>query len=244
MKNVSTPVPKPDRVLPQRTRLVQQVYDAVFTEITEGKLPPNSRLIQEELADAYGVSRQPVQQALLLLRSHGIVSDAPGRGLLVLPLEVGFVRHLYEVRAVLEGLAARLAAGNSAGISMADGASLMTAGRAAVRSHSVAQQIAADLAFHRFLYDASGNPLIQETTAPHWNHMQRVMGDVLRGDDAMPGIIWDEHAAILEAVLAGHADAAETLARCHITHAADVFIDRMQSHTVSLQTFMGSTETV
>jgi len=229
---MSTPsVQDPTRVLPQRTKLVDQVYDAIFTEITEGKLPPNSRLIQEELAEAYGVSRQPVQQALLLLRSQGIVSDAPGRGLLVLPLDVGLVRRLYEVRAVLEGLAARLAAGNTDGTSAAQGTSLIKTGRAAVRSHSVTQQIAADLAFHRFLYDASGNPLIQETTAPHWNHMQRVMGDVLRGDDAMPGTIWDEHAAILEAVLAGHADAAETLARRHITRAANVFIDRLQSRT-------------
>src|SRR5215212_10664712 len=91
-------------------RLVEQVYEAILSEIADGRLPPNTRLIQDDLAAAYGVSRQPVQQALLLLRNHGLVRDAPRRGLIVSPLDVDYVRNLYEVRAVLEGLAARLAA--------------------------------------------------------------------------------------------------------------------------------------
>ena len=62
----------------------------------DGELPSNSRLIQDELARAYGVSRQPVQQALLLLRDRGLVREAPGRGLIVSPLDVDFVRKLYE----------------------------------------------------------------------------------------------------------------------------------------------------
>lgn len=64
----------------------KQVYEAILSEITDGRLPPNTRLIQDELAAAYGVSRQPVQQALLLLRNHGLVRDAPRRGLVVSPL--------------------------------------------------------------------------------------------------------------------------------------------------------------
>ena len=238
----NSPAGETARVLPQRATLVDQVYGAIFAEIIEGKLPPNTRLIQEELAQAYGVSRQPVQQALLLLRSHGVVCDAPGRGVVVLPLELTLVRRLYEVRSVLEGLAARLAAGNIDPTSKARGASLIAAGRTAVRSRLVSQQIAADLAFHRFLYDASDNPLIEETTAPHWNHMQRVMGEVLHGDEAMPGTIWDEHEAILDAVLAGKAGQAETLTRRHITRAALVFIDRLQARDVVPRTTRAATE--
>jgi len=90
--------------------LVEQVVNAIVSEIVEGDLPANSRLIQDELARAYGVSRQPVQQALLLLRDRGMVWEAPGRGLIVSPLDVDLVRNLYEVRAMLDGLAARLAA--------------------------------------------------------------------------------------------------------------------------------------
>ena len=56
-------------VQPQPT-LVEQVVNAIVSEIVDGDLPSNARLIQDELARAYGVSRQPVQQALLLLRDR------------------------------------------------------------------------------------------------------------------------------------------------------------------------------
>src|SRR5580698_7969223 len=94
--------------------LVEQVVNAIVSEIVAGDLPSNARLIQDDLARAYGVSRQPVQQALLLLRDRGMVREAPGRGLIVSPLDGEFVRNLYEVRALLDGLAARLAAENGA----------------------------------------------------------------------------------------------------------------------------------
>ena len=69
------------RTINAQPGLVDQVYDAILAEIVDGQLPSGTRLIQDELAQAYGVSRQPVQQALLLARNHGLVRDAPGRGL-------------------------------------------------------------------------------------------------------------------------------------------------------------------
>jgi len=211
-------------------RLVEQVYEALLSEIIEGALPPNTRLIQDDLATAYGVSRQPVQQALLLLRNHGLVQDAPGRGLIVSPLDVGFVRNLYEVRAVLEGLAARMAAKHNPRRAATEGPTLIEAGRAAVESGSVTQEIAADMAFHSFLYEASGNPLIRETVAQHWHCLRRVMGEVLRDDEKIPGSIWDEHAAILDAIVAGDGDKAESLGLLHIARAANIFVARLQAH--------------
>ncbi len=218
------------RTIAIQPRLVEQVYEAILTEIVEGKLPPNTRLIQDELATAFGVSRQPIQQALLLLRSHGLVRDAPRRGLVVSPLDVEFVRNLYEVRAVLEGLAARMAAEHGSMRARAEGPSLIGAGRAAVGSGSVTKQIAADMAFHSFLYEVSGNPLIGETTAPHWHYLRRIMGEVLRGGERISGTIWDEHAAILNAVVAGDGDEAESLGRQHILRAANIFVARLQAH--------------
>ena len=128
------------------------------------------------MAAAYGVSRQPVQQALLLLRNHGLVRDAPRRGLVVSPLDVEFVRNLYEVRAVLEGLAARMAAEHGSERATTDGQALIEKGRAAVESGSVTKQIAADMAFHSFLYEVSGNPLIGETNGARWHYLRRVIG--------------------------------------------------------------------
>ena len=128
--------------------LVEQVINAIVSEIVDGELPSNSRLIQDELARAYGVSRQPVQQALLLLRDRGLVREAPGRGLIVSPIDPDFVRKLYEVRAMLDGLAARLAAERGAERAKIEGPAYMDAGRAAVASGSLNEQIEADMNFH------------------------------------------------------------------------------------------------
>jgi DNA-binding GntR family transcriptional regulator len=209
--------------------LVEQVVNAIVSEIVDGDLPSNARLIQDELAKAYGVSRQPVQQALLLLRDRGLVREAPGRGLIVSPLDVGFVRNLYEIRAVLDGLAARLAAERGAERAKAEGPAFLELGRVAVDSGSLHDQIEADMKFHGFLNELSSNPLIGETTAPHWPYLRRVMGEVLRDDVQMPQTILQEHVAILDAVIAGDGARAEMLSRNHISRAADIFVQRLEA---------------
>src|SRR6201993_4834235 len=123
--------------------LVEQVVNAIVSEIVDGELPANARLTQDEWPRAYGVPRQPVQQALLLLRDRGLVREAPGRGLIVSPLDVDFVRNLYEIRAMLDGLAARLAAERGAERAKLEGSAYIDAGRAAVRSGSLHEQIEA-----------------------------------------------------------------------------------------------------
>ena len=209
--------------------LVDQVVDAIVAEIVGGELPSNSRLIQDDLARAYGVSRQPVQQALLLLRNRGLVQEAPGRGLIVSPLDVNFVRNLYEVRAMLNGLAARLATERGALRAQSEGPAYLAAGHAAVDGGSLHEQIKADMAFHAFIGELSGNTLIGETTAPHWHYLRRVMGEVLQDDEQMPRSIWDEHDAIMGAVVGGDGETAEALSREHILRAANVFVQRLQA---------------
>jgi DNA-binding GntR family transcriptional regulator len=209
--------------------LVEQVVNAIVSEIVDGDLPANSRLIQDELARAYGVSRQPVQQALLLLRDRGMVREAPGRGLIVSPLDVDFVRNLYEVRAMLDGLAARLAAERGSERARSEGQVYLDAGRDAVESGSLHDQIEADMRFHAFINQLSGNSLIGETTAPHWPYLRRVMGEVLRDDAQMPQTILGEHVAILDAIIAGKAAEAEQLSRDHISRAAKIFVQRLEA---------------
>ena len=80
--------------------------------------------------------------------------------------------------------------------------------------------------FHEFLYDISGNRLIKEMMQPYWAHLRRIMGEVLMRDET-PRRIWDQHEAILRAVIRGNGTKAEELARNHITRAASVFIARI-----------------
>lgn len=208
--------------------LVDQVKDALLEEITSGKLSPGERIIQEQIAQALGVSRQPVQQALLLLRNQGVLKDAPGRGLIVAPLDADHVEHIYEMRAVIEGLACRLAASHRADQARKQGMALIEAGRKAVAGGSVAKMIAADIRFHEFLYELSGNPLIGPAMDTHLTYTQRVMGEVLVQDQA-PRDIWDQHAHILEAIVAGQAEEAEHLAKEHLMQASHFMVSRLKT---------------
>ena len=204
-------------------QLMERAYGAILDDICTGRLAPGERVVQDELAERLAVSRQPVLQALLLLKRQGFLHEAGRRGLMVAPIDPVFTAHLYELRSALDGMAARGAARRHVVASAAAGQALIERGRRAVASRDTAAMIAADIAFHRFLYELSGNPLIAETATLHWHHIRRVMGQVLR-DPARLGTIWDEHAAILASVLCGDAEGAESLSRLHAERAAQALI--------------------
>ena len=214
------------RALAPQLSLVEQAYEAILSAISDGRLPPNARLIQDELAETLGVSRQPVGQALLLLRRHGLVREAPKRGLLVAPLDLNFVRDLFDIRLALDGIAARHAAARNAALAREKGLAIIKKGKAAIKSGVIAKMIAADMEFHFFLYGLSENPLIAEISGPHWHYLRRLMGEILLHDEA-PGDIWAQHEAIMLAVAAGKAAEAEALAREHIVVAAKFLLERM-----------------
>lgn len=202
--------------------LVDRVYRSLLDAISDGSLAPGERLTQEEIAQQLAVSRQPVLQALRLLKKDGFVQDAPGRGLQVAPLDAQAIRQIYQVRGALDALAARLAAQRRFRIDP----QLMTAGRAAARGDNVATMIEADLAFHRALYEAAGNPLIGESAQLHWRHLKRVMGAVLQ-EMHQRDAVWDEHQAIADAIAAGDADGAARLIEEHSLQASQVLAERL-----------------
>ncbi len=214
------------KVLATQPNLAEQVRQAIVSEIASGKLKPGERIIQEQIAQELGVSRQPVQQALLLLKNQGVLRDAAGRGLLVTSLDPTQVRQMYDIRAVIEGLAFRKAAENNPERAKKLGPALIQNGRKSVKSGLVAQMIAADIKFHDFVYAMSDNPLIAPAMQVQWTNTQRVMGEVLMRDET-PRDIWDQHEALLKAVMAGDGEAAEALARQHITQAADFMINSL-----------------
>ena len=214
------------RVLTDQPTLVEQVFDEIMSDIVEGRLAPGARLVQEDIAQALSVSRQPVQQALLLLRGEGFVREAPGHRLIVAPIDIAFVRDVYDVRAVTEGLACRLAAIHGTEHARLEGETFIRRGREAEARCLIPELINADMAFHRFLNEISGNKVIGQTTGPHWRHLQRVMAQVLLHDET-PRQIWNQHEAILSAVARGDARAAERMARQHVTRAADIYLARL-----------------
>jgi hypothetical protein len=215
------------KMLSIQPNLAEQVFDAILVEIASGKLTPGTRIIQEQLASELGVSRQPVQQALLLLRNQGLLRDAPGRGLIVAPLDPKYINQMYELRAVLEGLAFRKAAVMNPAKAASQGDVFIDKGREAVKSGRVRDLINADKAFHQFVYALSGNDLISPTMDAYWTYTQRVMGEVLMRNEK-PRDVWDQHETMLNAIANGRADEAEAHAREHIMTTAAFIVERLR----------------
>jgi len=205
-----------------RPDYVDEVYRVLLDAISDGSLAPGTRLTQEEIAEQFAVSRSPVLQALRLLKKDGLVQDAPGRGVLVAPLDLEWIGKLYEVRGALDALAAKLAVQRGARIDK----DLIAQGRKASRSRNVKSMIDADIAFHNAVYQASGNALIADSAHLHWVHLRRVMGAVLQSSEQRESI-WQEHAAIADAINAGDEAGAVALSDEHAERARRNLVQRL-----------------
>jgi DNA-binding GntR family transcriptional regulator len=210
--------------------LVEQVYSALLDAISTGTLQPGQRITQEELAEQLAVSRQPVMQALRLLRKDGFVRDAPllngdgqrTRGLQVAPLDPQQIAQVYEVRSALDQLAVRLAASQRARIDPA----VFRSGLAAARRGDVKALIDADMAFHTAIYRAAGNPFIEQSAQLHWQHIRRAMGLALQSD-LVRKPVWEEHQAIAEAIATGDGEHAALIMAEHTGKAAQMLTDQL-----------------
>ncbi|ALK34940.1 GntR family transcriptional regulator [Burkholderia plantarii] len=205
-----------------RTDYVDEVYRVLLDAISEGSIAPGTRIVQEEIAEQLSVSRSPVLQAFRLLKKDGLVEDAPGRGLQVTPLDAARIGHLYEFRGALDSLAARLAARKKVIIDKA----LVAAGRKLSKGNDIRAMIEADMAFHTAIYTASGNPLIAESARLHWMHLRRVMGAVHQVAGQRK-TVWDEHAAIAEAIARGDEELAGKLSLQHTEFARENLVTNM-----------------
>lgn len=220
--------------LPTQQDLVRTVYAQLRDAVIAGELAPGSRLGQEDLAARFGISRQPVLQALAQLEREGLAVRADGRGTLqVAPLDPQRVRECYQLRAEIDALAARLAAER-----VRDGAirplpaTLVERGLAALKRGRMPALIAADTQLHRAIYEASGNGLLAAVMEPQWGHLERVMCAVLEPAAVRAGL-WDEHAAIIEAINAGACDRAASLSRDHAVRAAEGLIPRLEQRAAA-----------
>jgi DNA-binding GntR family transcriptional regulator len=201
--------------------LTDRTYDAILDAISGGELTAGARVNQDELAARLNVSRQPIVQALALLKVQGFVRETGRRGVVVAPLDADFISHLYELRSALDGAACRGAALRGSADAKLWGPALIAEGRAAFASGSVKRMVDADMRFHRLLYDLCGNPMIAETASLHWHHIRRLIGGYLQHYPMRD--VWDEHQAILDAVVAGDPDRAEAAARHHADNASAKF---------------------
>jgi DNA-binding GntR family transcriptional regulator len=211
--------------------LIEQVHARLVDAIAERLLPPGERLTQDEIAQRFAVSRQPVSHALHLLRQQGLVVEQGKRGLAVAPVDPMHMRQLYELRAAIDGLAASLAAGRvGSGYAPPRHVSALrealASGRALLPDAPMHDWIATDVAFHSAVYALSGNPTIAETVAGQWPHFKRCMGTAM-SDPVTRDAVWSEHGAIAGAILAGLPEAAAKAAGHHADKAGRLLFQRL-----------------
>jgi len=207
-----------ESLAPQPT-MVEQAYRALLDAICAGRLEPGVRLTQDSVAEQLDVSRQPVLQALSLLKQQRFLVDAGKRGLMVAPLDRRFIRWIYELRLSIEPVAVSLAADLATRNDLARGNQLVRRGLEALRGGTLDDVIEADMRFHMYVYEVSGNHLFVDTMDHLWNHLRRSMREVLQHREYR-NAIWSEHAAIQRAIGSHDSRKAAELIRAHLVSAA------------------------
>jgi DNA-binding GntR family transcriptional regulator len=196
------------------TTLVDQAYAVILDAICDGTLKPGERLTQADVAERLNVSRQPIHNALLVLKAQGFLRESGRRGLSVAPLDPALFEAIYQFRSAIEPLAVRLATARMKPADLASAQVLIAQGMKAVKEQGGAA-VRADMAFHSWIYDLSGNAMIVETMRLNWQHLRRAMGEVLR-HPRLSTRVWNEHRAIVEAMVRGDGEEAAVLITTHV----------------------------
>jgi DNA-binding GntR family transcriptional regulator len=137
--------------------LRERVYRYLRSEIVSSRIPPGAELQEVPLAESLGVSRGPIREALGALAAEGLVTITPRRGAVVTALAKRDFVEAYQVREVLEGLAARLAVPVITDEELEIMAAAVRAMEAAARDRDLRGFFDANAAFHGAFVEASGN---------------------------------------------------------------------------------------
>src|SRR6185295_7460700 len=150
------------RKMSERASRSQTVSDQIRGQILDGKLRPGERLVEDRLSAELGVSRVPVREALRALSAEGLVRLERNRGASVAQVTPELVAELVEVRALLEGLNARLAAQRHDPAIVKQLGEVLARGNAAAGSASTEQLARLNAEFHERLADASRNSVLSD----------------------------------------------------------------------------------
>jgi len=189
-----------------------QTYRALIEEIRTGRLRPGDRLRETELADRLGVSRTPVREAIRQLEADGLVAHAPRQGATVRKLDYAEVMELYEMRAVLEGTAARLAAHAALDIEIEE---LASVNAALAKTRSAEEAFRLNRSFHAALLDAAKNRFLHKSMSSLSKALM-ILGPTTLSETERFASAVQEHEAVLEALKARDGMAAEQRMRAHI----------------------------
>jgi DNA-binding GntR family transcriptional regulator len=205
----------------EHSSLHDQVISELRQAILSGKLKPGERLVEGRLADELGVSRNPVREAIRALASEGLIEVTARRGATVATMTEQEARETIEVRALLEGHNARLAARRQDKQIIKRIEAVLNKGTAAVAAKRFEQLFDLNQQFHRELAAAGQNTVLGDLLQKLRERTAMLFSPT---NPARQARNWEEHAAILRAIIEADERTAATLAAEHVMHAGMDFL--------------------
>jgi DNA-binding GntR family transcriptional regulator len=210
----------------KRRRLVDDAAETLRKAILDGRFLPGARLRQTDLADQLAISRTPIREALVRLQQEGLVDLLPGGGVRVKLLDLDEAVELYDLREVLDGLAARLAAARADAATFTRLEQALARQARCVEREDAGPWFPAHVAFHEELVRAAGNRHLTRLSSIVRLSIRHFHPLLLRTERRLEQA-WREHRAIYEAILTRDAGEAERLARQHIVSAKEIVLKVM-----------------
>ena len=195
--------------------LAQQAFQEVKSAILSGSVAPGTTLSEIELAEAMGISRTPVREALAMLRSAGLIESVPGGGHIVRTLGPDEIRELFLVRETLECLALRefVSAASERSIPALD--DIIGIQRRAHADLDTDAFLDADTEFHLTICRQAHLHQVAGLLASLRDKMRQAGLRAVAYPDRIPQVL-QEHEAIVDALRAGDAEAAQQAMRSHL----------------------------
>ena len=192
----------------------EKAYHLIKDKIITLELAPSTVIDEQALMKELGLGRTPIREALQRLNAEGLVHIVPRRGMFVTDISITDLQKVFEVRTVLAGFSARLAAQRATTDQIAQMEQVLH-GLEQVQSGDYKLLIDIDRRFQRLLYQAAGNEILAESLDHLYDLSLRIWYLVLHqlGDvrDAI-----EEHQQVAEALKARDGARAEALIQQHI----------------------------
>lgn len=213
---------------PVAARLSEYLRETIEERIATGEYPPGMRLDESELAEEFNVSRTPIREALIQLDSEGVVEMRPRRGAIVMEVTPQRLCEMFEVMAELEAMCARLAARRLSDEDRHALVSAHEASRAAIDGGDPNAYFYLNERFHHAIYEASHNQFLIEQARQLQRRLRPYRRMQLHVRDRVKAS-FEEHAAIMQAIVAGDGELAAQRLRDHVTVQGERFSDLLVS---------------
>ena len=200
------------------------VYEELKRQILVGEIAPGTRMMEVELAEDMGVSRTPVREAIRKLEKEGLVTIEPRRGAYASDISIKDMVDVLEVRQMLEGMAASMAAKKVTEEEKLDFVEANSAYKNAVKKGNIEEIIRYDELFHQLIVSYSGNKTLNQLLSQVQELALRfryIYYDDFSRYENMPV----EHEEIEEAIISGDTQKAKVVAEEHVERLKKFVID-------------------